>query len=101
MKEEEEEGMNRSQETRVVGVSLLHALEERPADATAKNKRKIDAGCAKDVLAVLADVLIADLAHVDAVVVQERAENAQCDHTPDAEDCAAHRACGGGFFSKR
>ena len=77
----------------MIGVGLLHALKVSPADSAAKNKCKIDAGSAKDVLAVLANILVPDLAHVDPTVVQERAKNAQCDHTPNAEDCAAHRAC--------
>lgn len=87
-----------SKETRVIGVGLLHALKVCPADAAAKNKRKIDASSTKDVLAVLADVLIPDFTHVNAAVVQERAQDAQSDHTPDAEDCAAHRAY---VFSKK
>ena len=77
----------------MVGVGLLHALEISPADAAAKDERKVQTGGTKDVLAVLADVLVPDFTHVDAVVAQERAQDAQSDHTPDAEDGAAHRAC--------
>ena len=82
-----------SQQARVVRVDLLHVLEEAPPDPAADDKRQVARSRAKDVGPVLADVFCADLAHVDPVVGQKPAADAERDDTPRAEDCAADRAC--------
>ena len=73
----------------MVGVGLLDVLEEAPADAAANDKAEIEGGGNKDVKAVLCNVAVLDLAHVDATVRQAAAADAQHDHAPRAKDRAA------------
>ena len=76
----------------MVRVSLLDFHEVNPSCATANDKETVEHACEVHVEAVLADVLLLDLAQRHAVVAQERAQREQDHHSPETEDSAADRA---------
>lgn len=76
----------------MVGVSLLDSHEVNPSSTTTNGERGIDSTSDENVGAILAEILLLDLAERDAVVAQEAAKGEHDHNSPDAEHGAADGA---------
>ena len=74
----------------MVGIRLLHPVEEDPTCAAADDKQEVETSREENVQLIILHITIFYLAHVKTFITQARTHNNEGDYTPYTENCAAH-----------